>query len=326
MQIQNGRGSPLSSHPSPGESATLRVRTRATLIYHGDLDRMSTAPQRRPAVVYHDGPACFTGWVPRVPVCECVELIWLTRGPENLRPEKVLPNGVVELIVNLGPPHRVVDPDDPTRYHRYHDSWLAGMQRSFLVIAAEQDSELVGIRFRPGGAHALLRRPVSEFTDRVVELALVEPTLASELRERLLAAPPGLARVETVEAVLLRRLNRERRDPRIDAWLRELVAAPGDSTVAGFARRLGVSQKHLIHLCKTQVGLAPKLVARVLRFHAVIEALDRITTPRWSELAQRFGYSDQAHLISEFHAFAGDTPTGYRRGRSPDPNHLFMPG
>lgn len=287
---------------------------------------MPAPAPRRPVVVYHDGPTCFTGWAPRDPVSRCVDLIWLTRGPCNTRSEKVLPNGVVELIVNLGAPHRVVDPGDPTRHTRYHASWIAGMQRSFLVIAGEQDTDLVGIRFRPGGAHALLRRPLCEFTDLVVELAQVDPGLALELHERLLAAPWGLARVEAVEALLLRRLDLAGRDPRIEAWALRLAAAPGDVSVAGFARSLGVSQKHLIHLCKQQVGLAPKLLSRVLRFHGVIQALQRARAPRWADLAHDFGYSDQAHLIAEFHAFAGDTPSGYWRARSPDPNHLFVPG
>jgi AraC-like DNA-binding protein len=287
---------------------------------------MSELPQRRPVVVYEVGSARFLGYVPRDPVARCVEMIWMTRGPLDAQREKVLPNGVVEVIVNLGAPHRVVDPDDPNRHTRYHHSWIAGMQRSFLVIAAEQDTDLVGIRFRPGGAHALLRRPMSIFTDAVVELEQVDRELADELRERLLAAPWGDARVEVVEALLLRRLDLAGRDPRTEAWVRLLAAAPADATVGGFAAALGVSQKHLIHLCKREIGVAPKVLARVLRFHAVIEALQHIGAPRWADLAHGFGYSDQAHLIAEFRNFAGDTPSGYWRSRSPDPNHLILPG
>jgi len=41
---------------------------------------------------------------------------------------------VVELIVNLGGPQQVVDPDDARRFTRYRASWVAGSQRSFIVI------------------------------------------------------------------------------------------------------------------------------------------------------------------------------------------------
>lgn len=281
---------------------------------------------RRPVLEFGAGASRFVAYAPSPPISRHVAVIWQAFDLPSPRHEKVLPNGVVELIVNLGPPQRVVEPDDPTRFTRYHASWLAGMQRSFLVIAAEQTTELLGIRFRPGGAHALLRRPLAEFNDLVVELDLLERAWADELRERLHAAPPGLPRVELAEAMLLRRLDPDAGDPRIDRLVARLAAAPHTATIAGIAADLGVSQKHLIHLCKQQVGLSPKLLSRVLRFQTVVSALERTQTPQWSDIAARHGYSDQAHLIAEFRAFAGVTPVEYLRRRLPDANHVVADG
>lgn len=284
---------------------------------HGD----PTHP-RRPAVLLVDGPARFIGYTPRPPIHRHVALIWQASGPPTPQHEKVLPNGVVELIVNLGAPHRVVDPDDPARFTRYHASWLAGMQRSFLVIAGEHDSNLLGVRFRPGGAHALLRRPLAEFNDTVLELDLLARSFADELRDRLHHAAPGLARVEVAEAMLLRHLDPDRCDPRVDDLVARLAAAPHAASIARLAADLGVSQKHLIHLCKQQVGLSPKLLSRVLRFNAVVRALETIKTPQWADVAARHGYSDQAHLIAEFKVFAGVTPSEYLHRRLVDANHI----
>jgi AraC-like DNA-binding protein len=278
---------------------------------------------RRPAVEFGEGGTRFVAYVPRSPISRHVALIWQAFDPPTASHAKVLPNGVVELIVNLGPPQLVVDPDDPARHTRYHASWLAGMQRSFIVIAAEHTTELLGIRFRPGGAHALLRRPLAEFNDAVVELELVERAWADELRDRLHATPPGLARVEVAEAMLLRRLDPDVCDPRVDQLVARLAVAH-DVSIARLAADLGVSQKHLIHLCKQQVGLPPKLLARVLRFNAVVRALERLPIPSWADVAMRHGYSDQAHLIAEFRAFAGVTPSEYMRRRLPDANHIAV--
>jgi AraC-like DNA-binding protein len=280
--------------------------------------------RRDPVLEFGDGAARFVAYTPRPPISRHVALIWQAFDQPNPRQEKVLPNGVVELIFNLGPPQRVVDPGDPGRFTRYHASWLAGMQRSFLIIAAEHTSELLGIRFRPGGAHALLRRPLAEFNDRVVEFEQVERAWADELRDRLHAAPPGLPRVELTEAMLLRRLAPDAEDPRVAMLVARLAAAPHAVSIADLAADLGVSQKHLIHLCKQQVGLPPKLLSRVLRFHAVVSGLEHTPTPRWSDIAVRHGYSDQAHLIGEFRAFAGVTPGEYMRRRLPDGNHIAV--
>lgn len=281
---------------------------------------------RRPAFELHDAAARFIAYAPRPPISRHVALVWQALGQPAPQAEKVLPNGVVELIINLGPPHRVLDPADPTRFTRYHAAWIAGMQRSFLVIAAEHSTELLGIRFRPGGAHALLRRPLAEFNDHVVECDLTLRRFADELRDRLHAAPPGLARVEIAEAMLLRHLDPDLGDPRIDRLVARLAAAPHASSIADLAADLGLSQKHLIHLCKQQVGLSPKLLSRVLRFNAVVRALERERTPPWAAVAARHGYSDQAHLIAEFKTFAGVTPTLYLRRRLPDANHLAVDG
>lgn len=281
---------------------------------------------RRPVLEFGEGAARFVAYAPPPPISRHVAVIWQAFDAPNLRHEKVLPNGVVELIVNLGPPHRVVDPDDPARFTRYHTSWLAGMQRSFLVIAAEHRSELLGIRFRPGGAHALLRRPLAEFNDLVVELDQLGRPWIDELRDRLHAAAPGLPRVELVEATLLRRLDPDGGDPRVSRLVARLAAAPHAATISGIAADLGVSQKHLIHLCKQQVGLSPKLLSRVLRFHAVVSAIAHVPAPHWSAIAVDHGYSDQAHLIAEFRAFAGVTPREYVRRRLPDANHIVADG
>ena len=57
--------------------------------------------------------------------------------------------------------------------------------------------------------------------------------------------------------------------------------------------------------------MAPKLFARVRRFHLATSRIASGGTPRWSEFAIECGYADQAHMIREFQSFAGLTPVRY---------------
>lgn len=283
------------------------------------------SPARRPAIAISGAAYRFRGWLPRAPLDRAVGLIWEVSGAGQHAREKVLPNGVVELIVNLGSPQRVVDADDPARFVRYRASWFAGMQRSFLVIASEAECELVGIRFRPGGAYALLGAPVGALTDHVVEGEALGGRLRGwldALQGRLAAADPGWPRVQVVEDMLLRAVAPERLDPRIEAAIGEIVRAGEAARVATIAARLGLSHKHLIALFHRGVGLTPKVLGRVLRFQALLRGIEGAAAVDWAEAAQRFGYFDQAHLIAEFRAFAGATPRQYLADRLPDANHV----
>jgi AraC-like DNA-binding protein len=60
------------------------------------------------------------------------------------------------------------------------------------------------------------------------------------------------------------------------------------------------------------VGLRPKEAARVARFDRARRQLTPAT--RLADLAAAHGFADQSHLVREFHAFAGCTPTGWLAG------------
>lgn len=265
--------------------------------------------------------------VPRPPLSRFIEAIWFLEGTTPHRREKVLPNGVVEVIINLGSPHRVLDLDHPAGTRIYRESWIAGIQRSFLAIEALRENHLVGIRFHPGGAYPFFRLAQAELTDQVIDLDLLDRPFFAELRERLLEAPSRPARVAIVEEALLRRLDPARAvERRVQGLLGALARGGSSMSIAAACREVGVSQKHIIELFHQRVGMPPKLLSRVLRFDAVIRAAQGPARPRWADVAASLGYFDQSHLIADFRAFAGDTPTGYWRARSADGAHILLDG
>jgi transcriptional regulator GlxA family with amidase domain len=58
-----------------------------------------------------------------------------------------------------------------------------------------------------------------------------------------------------------------------------------------------------------QVGMRPKLFARITRFEAALESKARFATRSWTEVAHDFGYYDQMHMVHDFAEFTGGTPT-----------------
>ena len=79
---------------------------------------------------------------------------------------------------------------------------------------------------------------------------------------------------------------------------------------------MGWSHKHLITRFRQQIGLTPKVAARLVRFDGVWRHLDQRASASgpswsWSRVAAEAGYADQAHLIRDFRRFTGTTPTGF---------------
>jgi AraC-like DNA-binding protein len=78
--------------------------------------------------------------------------------------------------------------------------------------------------------------------------------------------------------------------------------------VSSVAVSLGVSERHLRRVFREAVGMSPKQFARLARFRYALRNAGKDGRPDWASIAAAAGYFDQAHLIAEFHAFAGVTP------------------
>ncbi len=138
--------------------------------------------------------------------------------------------------------------------------------------------------------------------------------LADELRD----APDWDGRFDVLERWLLRRLHDGPRvDPVVARAFGLLVASQGRIQIGRLCAELGVSPRHLTRRFSVQVGLAPKAVARQLRFAAVRRSLEAPGDRSWTQIALAAGYFDQAHLVRDFRELAGLTPTEFVARRIP---------
>ncbi|MHB1568605.1 MAG: helix-turn-helix domain-containing protein [Solirubrobacteraceae bacterium] len=89
-----------------------------------------------------------------------------------------------------------------------------------------------------------------------------------------------------------------------------MCKAAGNVRIGVLAAELGCSRRYLTSRFSAELGIAPKAVARQLRFAAVRERLT-CAPKRLAEIASVAGYYDQAHLNRDFRAPAGITPTEF---------------
>jgi transcriptional regulator GlxA family with amidase domain len=73
------------------------------------------------------------------------------------------------------------------------------------------------------------------------------------------------------------------------------------------ASSAGVSSRQLERGFLREIGIGPKLLARIVRFQQVFRAVEHCDSA-WAAVAVECGYYDQAHLIRDFNQFAQQTP------------------
>lgn len=179
-------------------------------------------------------------------------------------------------------------------------------------VAIHHDGSQFGIQLAltPMGSRALFGAPAAAVARQVAPLDDLLAGGAADLVDRAASAPTWAARFAVVDRVLGAVLDEApvvRPEVRV-AW-RRLVASRGAVTVTSVADDVGWSRRHLGAQFQREVGLAPKTVARMARFHHAQGLLKTGTWPSVGAVAAVAGYADQAHMTREWQAFAGASPT-----------------
>jgi len=189
-------------------------------------------------------------------------------------------------------------------------SFAGGLYARPVRVRHEGSARGVQFDLEPPAARALLGVPAGELGERTVALEDLLGAEAGYLAERLHAAADSEERFSLLDRTLLRRLERPRVSAPPDvarAWAL-LRGSGGRIRIEALAQALGCSRRHLAARFAEEVGVSPKVAARLIRFEA---ARARLGTVPLGRLAAEHGFADQAHLTREFRALGGAPPTRF---------------
>jgi len=246
---------------------------------------------------------------------------WEVQGRLSPFREAVLTNGFVEVMVNLGPRHRVFEGPGTGVWDR---SWFSGLQERSIFIESLEGTHLVSIRMHPLGATRILGLAASGAANSILDLEALIGGEAEDLRAALLAAESPGVRFAILENFLRDRLSCAIQVP---TFVRDAASrvehAHGSLRVAELHQELDVSRKHLAVSFNRYVGVSAKAYARIQRFVWTVDQLRSNTDVEWSRIAAEAGYSDQSHLVRDFRRVGAASPTEYLRRFAPDRDALL---
>ncbi|MEP6491146.1 MAG: helix-turn-helix domain-containing protein [bacterium] len=251
----------------------------------------------------------YAEWEPSPRLAPFVRRIWTLRGPATgaFAPEPIVPDGCVELIFHLGDPFAQVIGDRRTVQSR---AIVVGQATAPAVVGPTGVVDVVGVRLHPWSAAPLLGVSAAELRDRVLSMDDVLGSTADRLWNCLVdrsahrSAPKSIERiVEEVFAL------RDRPDPNAIALVRHFTSQPDVPSIRATANHFGRTSRWVQRTFAESVGLAPKMLIRIVRIQRVLRMARENPAATWSSMAMKAGYYDQAHLIRDFRQLVGAPPT-----------------
>lgn len=218
-----------------------------------------------------------------------------------------------------------------------------------VVIDTADQRAILFVGLRPGAAYHLFGSAIAHADGELVELDTLWDGTGRTVREQLLAEPGPEPRLRLIERLLVDRLV-TLPDPDSDDRAIRFAAAAFErgATVSSVTDALGWTAKRFIGRFTARVGLPPKRYARVRRLQRVLRTvtadpdttrlagpdLGRVNLDRtgdsgfdsgkvdWARVAYEHGFYDQSHLVNDFKALTGCTPTAYHPRSPRERNHI----
>lgn len=206
---------------------------------------------------------------------------------------RTLPEGCADLLFDL----------------EHGRAWLNGPRLTARVFSHSGPAHFIGVQLSPGAAHLLSTIPSRRMVEGEQRLEHFGGLDVAALTYQLHSARPN----EVLDAILLEQFRERAIDARVSAAMTRILTQQGAEPIARTATVVATSERNLTRLFHQWIGIAPKAIARMVRFQYVLERLASGKAPRWAALAAELGYADQAHLIRDFVAFAGHSPTAWQR-------------
>jgi AraC-like DNA-binding protein len=224
-----------------------------------------------------------------------------------------LPSPFMTLIVTLQEPLQIVEHVDRGRPASSYRSLVGGLHTTPAVIAHDGSQSGIQLRVSPIASRALFGMPAGELAGTDLAADEVLGRSAGELHERISAATSWTERFRILDVALTARLGDSLPPaPVINAWAL-LTRSHGLMPISKLAREVGWSERQLAKRFGQEIGLSPKLAARMIRFDRARHALQSQLSVRgrtdiaW--IAAGCGYHDQSHLVRDFRSFTRLPPS-----------------
>jgi AraC-like DNA-binding protein len=94
---------------------------------------------------------------------------------------------------------------------------------------------------------------------------------------------------------------------------RGMIRNKGSVRISQVANQAGLGLRQFERRFVQEMGISPKLYARIIRFEAALQRRAVSPSTSWTDIAHDLGYHDQMHMVHDFTLLSGDSPDAIAR-------------
>jgi AraC-like DNA-binding protein len=191
-----------------------------------------------------------------------------------------------------------------------HPIALIGAQtfrRVDLIMHGKVDA--FTIVFQPGGMFALFSVPAEKLTNDHFDGEAALGRELGKLEHRLADATSFTDRVRVADEYLCVKRPAFDSVGGIADAAAKVLSTSGCVRVSDLAHHAGFGVRQFERRFRYEIGIPPKLYARIVRFEAALRRKAVAPATRWTDIAHALGYHDQMHMVHDFNRLSGDSPT-----------------
>jgi AraC-like DNA-binding protein len=227
-----------------------------------------------------------------------IDAYWTATGDSiNTVTEKILPDGCIDIIFNLGSDCIT---DNGAFNMQSEKVCLVGTMTRFKETIMHSESKLIGVRFKPAGFSAFHKfSSLHEITDKTIEyekislfdLKKISSNHVTYFNQFFLdkLKKPNYFLLQVIETIQIHK---------------------GQIKVEVLASKHFTTVRQLERSFKQHIGISPKQLINLIRYQNAMTAFQK-RKPKESLLSIAFdyGYYDDAHLTNEFKRYNGASPS-----------------
>jgi AraC-like DNA-binding protein len=239
-------------------------------------------------------------FLPHTTLAPFIDAFWTVTGHNaGPVPDKILPDGCVDIILNTGPSFSTSNGAAPMAAG---EAYLIGTMTRYIEMIRPPATSLTGIRFKPGG-FSFFYAPsfLKDSADRTVEF---DRTLVPAINP---ATPDPTANLDDF---FLRRLAAPAHP--IQPLIADIQLAKGCISVSRLARQNFMTIRQLERLFQLHLAITPKEFINFSRFQTAIQQIrSRQANKTLLDISLDCGYYDHAHLTNEIKKYSGSAPSAF---------------